>query len=64
MKRIMVLIEPTEDFCYEVDVTVIDEAGMVIGRPEWTHYRWPARDLTGMEKPWQKILREVAGLAD
>ena len=64
MKRIMVLIEPTEDMMYQVDVTVIDEVGVSLGSPEWTHYQWPARDLTGGEKPWQKILREVAGLAD
>lgn len=64
MRRIMVLIEPGKDFAYDVQISVIDEGGEESVRPEWQRFSWLAIDLTGQEKPWRKVLREVAGLAD
>lgn len=64
MRRIMVLIEPGKQFVYDVQISVIDEGGEESVSPEWQRFTWLAVDLLGEEKPWRRVLREVAGLAD
>lgn len=64
MYEILVRCTPAMNFAYEVEIVVIDADGTVLSKPMWSKFSWLGYDLTGEPKPWQRVLREVAGLAD